>query len=100
MFFIERLHNTRGSLKKSTDESLADFHVQDCAWESVMEYLRYIKRHEQVVLQRKKNNGSGRDRYPNTKKGKKEKRAAQRAKRKRQISYVCGLLEELDDCVV
>ncbi len=93
-------HNTRGSLKKPTDESLTDFHVQDCAWESIMEYLRYIKRHEKVVIRREKKNGSDADRYPSTKKGKKDKRAAQRAKRKRQIAYVCGLLDELEeDCI-
>ena len=91
-------HNTRGNRKKADDAGLTDFHVQGCAWESILEYLRYIKRHEKAVVRREKKSGRDGNRFPNTKKGKKERQAAQRAKRKRQIAYVCGLLDELEAC--
>ena len=91
-------HNTRGNRKKADDASLTDFHVQECAWKSILEYLRYIKRHEKAVIRREKKSGRDGDRFPNTKKGKKARQAAQRAKRKRQIAYVCGLLDELEAC--
>ncbi len=89
-------HNVRGNRKKAADLSLNDFHVQACAWESILEYLRYIKRHEKSVIRREQKTGNDGNRYPNTKKGKKAQRSAQKAKRRRQIAYVCGLLDELE----
>ena len=91
-------HNTHWNRKKPDDVSLNDFHVQDCAWESIMEYLRYVKRHEKAVIRREKNADKDGTRFPNTKKGKKAKRAAQNAKHRRQIAYVCALLDELEEC--
>ena len=90
-------HNRFYRGRKPTNSGLSEYHIQNCSWKSIVEYLKYIKNHEKYIIRENKARDNSINCMANTKRGRKAKRANQAYKRSCQINHVMSLLKELEE---